>query len=293
MEFKIPFTFSRWDILKKRTKFFAERFRHVKNSALGETLKNAGVDISREEYLGIALRSVIISFVFLLLISTTALFFLKVRQFYLLGAGIAVLFSGFVFFSQRVYPRIYVSRKQANIEKNLISALEDISVQLNSGIPLFTILANISSQDYGELSVEFRKAVKRINSGEPETDVLDDIGKRNPSVFFRRTLWQISNGMRAGSDMYLVVKDSIKALNEEQMIQIQNYGNKLNPLMVFYMLVSVIVPALSISFLTIISSMINLPKLITMLMFIGLFILSFIIQIMFLGMIKSRRPSLL
>ena len=122
------------------------------------------------------------------------------------------------------------------------------------------VLVNISSSDYGELSVEFKKAVKRINSGEPEAEVLDDVGRKNPSTFFRRTLWQISSGMKSGADMSVVVKDNIAALNEEQIIQIQSYGNKLNPLIVFYMLMAVIVPALSITFLTIVSSMINLPK---------------------------------
>jgi hypothetical protein len=59
------------------------------------------------------------------------------------------------------------------------------------------------------------------------------------------------------------------------------------------MLVSVIIPALSVTFLTIISSMINLPSGMTMLLFVGLFIFVVLIQIMFLGLIKSRKPSLL
>ncbi|MBM3234410.1 type II secretion system F family protein [Candidatus Pacearchaeota archaeon] len=293
MIFKIPFTFSNIEKLKKRSKFFAGRIGYKKNSGLADNLKNSGAELTREEYIGISVRSSIIIFVFLFLISTTILFLLKQRLFHLYGLGIALLFAGFVFFSQMNYPKIYVSRRQKDIEKNLIPALQDMAVQLSSGIALFGVLTNISDADYGELSVELKKAVKRINSGEPETDVLDDLAKRNPSVFFRRTLWQISNGMRAGSEILLVIKDSIRALNEEQLIQVQNYGNKLNPLIMFYMLISVIIPALSITFLTIISSMVNLPSTMTMLLFVGLFIFVVLIQIMFLGLIKSRRPSLL
>ena len=99
--------------------------------------------------------------------------------------------------------------------------------------------------------------------------------------------------MQAGSDMSIVVKDSIKSLNEEQMIQIQNYGNKLNPLIVFYMLIAIIIPALSIVFLTIISSIVGLPKNTVTLIFIGMFVFVMLIQIMFLGIIRSKRPSLL
>jgi len=293
MKFRIPLTFSGIEILKARSKFFLPRIKHKKNTKLEENLINSSIAISREEYLAICLKSFLIAFVVLFIASTTILAIIGLKLFFVFGFLIAFLFSCFIFFIQAVYPQIFVSRKQKNIEKNLISALQDILVQLNSGIPLFSILVNVSSADYGELSLEFKKAVRRINSGEQEAEVLDDLGKKNPSVFFRRTLWQVSSGMRSGSDMAIVIENSIKALSEEQLIQIQNYGNKMNPLIVFYMLMAVIIPALSITFLTIISSMINLPKTMTMLLFFGLFIFVLLMQIMFLGLIKSRRPSLM
>src|SRR3989344_5477198 len=99
--------------------------------------------------------------------------------------------------------------------------------------------------------------------------------------------------MRAGSDISIVIEESIKTLTEEQLLQIQNYGNKLNPLIMFYMVISIIIHALSIALLTIISSMINLPSTITMFLFIALFIFAILIQVVFLGIIRSARPSLL
>ena len=293
MKFKIPLTFSDIERLKKKSKFFSLKIRHKKNSKLDEYLKSCDISITREEYWGICLRSFFLSFIVLFLFSTTILFFLKVNLFYIFGTGFSLVFSSFVFFSQAVYPRAFVSRKQRDIEKNLISALEDILVQLNSGIPLFGIMVNLSSADYGVLSLEFKKAVKRINAGESASKALNDLGKENPSILFRRTLWQISNGLIAGSDMSIVIRNSINALNEEQLIQIQNYGSQLNPLIVMYMLISVIIPTLSITFLIIISSMVKLPKNMTVLLFITLFVFVVLIQIMFLGIIKSRRPSLL
>ena len=72
---------------------------------------------------------------------------------------------------QIVYPQIYLSRKERDIERNLVSALNNILIQLNSGIPLFNIMTNISDAKYGALSEEFKYAVKRINTGEPESKV--------------------------------------------------------------------------------------------------------------------------
>ncbi len=293
MKFHIPFTILPIEVLKIKSKYFLPKIKYKKGTKLEEDLANSNIHISREEYLAICLRSFFLSFGILIVVFTTLFFFIKLRFFYLFGILAAFLFAAFVLFSQIVYPRIFVSRRQRNIERNLISALQDILIQLNSGIPLFSILINISSADYDELSLEFKKAVKKISSGEPEAEVLEEIGKRNPSVFFRRTLWQISSGMKSGSDMSIVIQDSMKTLHEEQIIQIQSYGNKLNPLIVFYMLIAVIIPALSITFLTIIAAMINLPKNMTVLLFLGLFVFVMLVQIMFLGLIKSRRPSLL
>ena len=293
MRFRIPFTFSDIGNLKARSKFFLSKVKYKKGTKLEENLINSDVEISREEYLAICLRTLSFSFIIFLVVLTTVFALLTIRFFYLFGILAAIAFSFFVFFSQAVYPSIYVSKRQKNIERNLIPALSDMMVQLNSGIPLFSILVNVSSEDYEELSREFKKAVKRIGAGEPEALVLDDLGRKNPSPFFRRTLWQISSGMKSGADMSIVVKESIESLNEEQIIQIQNYGNKLNPLIVFYMLIAVIVPSLSVTFMTIISSLINLPKNTTVIMFITLFVFVVLIQIMFLGIIKSRRPSLL
>lgn len=293
MSFRIPFAGSNIEKLKSRSKCFCSRFHHKKNSSLENYLDSVEIDLTREQYLGIVFRSFVNYFLFLFIIFSVIFFVFNIKLFYIFALGGALIFSGFIVFSQLAYPRIYISRKEKDIEKNLIFALEDMLIQLDSGIPLFNIMTSISSSDYGELSAEFKKAVKRIGSGEPESEVLSEISEKSHSVFFKRTLWQISNGLNAGSDMSMIIGENIKTLNEEQMIQIQNYGNKLNPLIMMYMLISVIVPALSVSFITVVASMIGLEENLTMGLFGGLFVFVLFFQIMFLGMIKSRRPSLL
>ena len=292
-DFRIPFTISSSEVLKKRSSFFISRISYKKKSSLSENLKNAEANYSPKEYLGIVAQSTLNAFVIVFIITLISLMVLRVESFFVFSFIISVTASLFILFNQMIYPKIYVSRRQRDIEKNLLSGLEDILVQLNSGIPLFTVLVNISSSNYGALSNEFKKAVRKINAGSPEQVVLEELSKTNPSTYFKRVLWQISNGMNAGSDMGIVIRDSIKALNEEQLIQIQNYGNKLNPLMVFYMLVAVIIPSLAVTFLTILSSMLGLSGSASRLIFIGLFFGVAFVQIMFLGLIKSKRPSLL
>lgn len=300
MEFRIPYTFSSLDVLKKRTKVFLNvgSFFAKRSSSLAKNLKAADADITKEEYYASCFYSFLISFVALTVIFTSILGvvnanFYAISRFYLAGVGLAFLFSFFVLFSQMSYPKIYVIREGRMLDKNLLPALQDMLVQLNSGVPLFDIIYNISNSDYGEVSRKFKKIVREISSGKPQAIAIDDVGKRTSSVFFRRTLWQISNGMKAGSQMEVVIRESIDALNEEKILQIQNYGGTLNPLVVFYMLMAVVIPALAITFLTVITSMLGLDKFMVILLYITLFVLVLFLQITFLGIIRSRRPSLL
>lgn len=292
MKFKIPFTFSDIEILKRRSKYFL-RFAGKKEGKLDNYLKNSGENIDKRHYLAICYRNFLFALLIFCVIFTSVFGLLKMHFFYFYGLGLALLVSGFLLFNQINYPRIFSLNKTRNIEKNLISALQDTMVQLNSGVPLFRILVNISNSDYGQVSEEFKKITREINSGMPQIEAIEKYGKLNTSQYFRRVLWQISNGMRAGSDMGIVIEEEIKNLGREQAIQIQSYGSKLNPMIMFYMIIAVILPALGITFLIIISSMLNLSANMMKLLLITIFVFIIFIQIMFMGIIKSRRPSLL
>ncbi len=292
MKFHIPFTISSIDKLKKKKILIRALIKHKKNSRLEFYLKNSDAGIETEQYQNVVIRTFVSSFIVFYMMLTTLFGFIGLSYFYLLSLLISVFMSGFVMFSQKLYPKIYFSRREKDIERNLVAALEDMIVQLSSGIPLYNIMVNISYSSYGELGIEFKKAVKKINAGVPQVEVIEEMGEKNPSPLLRRALWQISNGMKAGSDISIVIRDSIKLLNQEQIVQIQNYGNKLNPLIMFYMLVTIILPALAITFLTIISSMINLGKNLTMITYVSLFVFVILIQVMFLGAIRSARPTL-
>jgi len=293
MKFKVPYTFSSLEILKKRARFITKRLKKKNKSKLKIYLEGAGINLSREEYLSVCYLNWIINFLILFLISFFTLLFLDTKRGYIYAFLISLLISSFIFFSQLTYPSVFNKRKQKEIERNLLPALEDMLVQINSGSTLFEAIVEISYGNYGALSDEFKKAVKMINGGEPESKALNEIARLNDSNYLRKTLWQLTNGIEGGSEMNIIIKESIKNLNEEQMIEMQKYSSSLNPVIVFYMLVGVIIPALSITFLIIVSSMINLDKITIRLLFFGLFFLDIFFQIMFIGLIKSRRPSLI
>lgn len=295
MKFRVPLSMANLETLRKRYRFF-ERFFKKQTSGtkkLGIYLENSGLRISPKEYLAICLGGSVYSFFIITLISFLLFVLGSVSFSYLLAPMVGLMFGLVVFILQRNYPKFHDKKRVRGIERNLLPALQDILVQLSSGIPLFSILSNISMEDYGELSEEIKKVVREINTGKPQIEALEEVGEKNSSVYFRRTLWQISNGMRAGSDISIVVEESIKSLNQAQLLQLQNYGNKLNPVIMFYMIITVIMPALSVTFLTTLSSIINITGGGTVAMFIFLFTFVVIMQFMFIGAIRSIRPTLI
>ncbi len=255
-------------------------------------LKSATVNITKEEYLAICYRTALFVFIFSSVLSA-ALFLFFIKDFYPLAPVLPFALLIFVFFRQISYPKAYALRKTRDIERNLIPAMQDMLVQLNSGVPLFDILNNISKGDYGEVSREFVIAIKEMNTGRPQIAVLDELGNRNSSLYFRRVLWQLSNGMRSGSDMSTVIREGIETLNKEQVIQVQSYGARLNPIIMFYMLMVIIIPSLAITFFTIVSSMVKLEKTTITFFFVAMFMGVTLLQVLFLGMVRTRRPSLI
>jgi len=204
-----------------------------------------------------------------------------------LGAAGIIGVVGFMYVI--FYPKLYVSRKVNQIEKNLPYALHHLLIEVRSGVPLFNALVSISQSKYGILSEEMKKAVDDISTGKSEIATLEMLARRNPSLYFRRVLWQIVNSLKSGADIGNTIKQIVDNLAEEQRVAIKKYGSQLNPLTLMYMIFAVIFPTLGITFLLVLSSFVGVGiDLHVVLIGIILFLIMF--QFMIIGLIKSRRP---
>ncbi len=253
-------------------------------------LKQAESRLNAIDYISMCLVSTSLMFLFFLLVSLPAI---------ALGASwpmpivVSVAITLFVFMQQLAYPNLIASKRVRKIEQNLLPALQDMHVELNAGVPMFNILVNIANGDYGEVSIEIGKAVKEINAGMDQVESLEVLAVRNPSLLFRRSLWQIVNGMKTGADIGRLIEDVMNSISDEQLTQIQRYGGQLSPLALFYMLIAVIAPSLGTTFIIVLSSFIALEAQFVKIIFYGILVLTLFLQFMFMGMIKSRRPSLM
>lgn len=290
--FKIPFSILPMSAIYRLSPLYRGLAQKLEKSfpSLEVYLNQAETRIRALDYIAMCLVSLTFFTIFIFFVSLFSLAF---------GAGVFLPFiitffcAAFVFFQQMAYPRLVAVRRIKEIERNLLPALQDMLVQLNSGIPLFNILASIARGSYGAISIEFKNAIQEINAGRSQIDALEDIAVRNPSVLFRRTIWQVVNGMKEGADIASLIKEVMRAVSDEQVTQIQKYGGQLSPLALFYMLIAIIAPSLGVTFIIVLSSFVAIAPTVTKILFYGLLVFTMLFQVMFLGMIKTRRPSLL
>ncbi len=254
-------------------------------------LDQAGFDFEPREWCAIA----VFCFVFYISMITGVLFVIMVAAkaeimtvlTISLPAGALIGFVSLIYLM--FYPKLQVGRKVKDVEKNLPTTLHHLLIEIRSGVPLYNSLVSISQSKYGALSSEIRKAVNEINTGKSEIAALEILARENPSLYFRRVMWQIVNSMKSGADIGDTIKMLVESLQEDQRISIKKYGSALNPMALMYMLFAVIFPTLGITFLLVISSFIGMAiDLQFMLMGILAFLILF--QFMLIGMIKSKRP---
>lgn len=206
-----------------------------------------------------------------------------------IAAMAAVGISVVSFMYVLMYPKVLINRKVRELEKNMLFAMRHMLIQAKSGITLFDSMVSVSKGRYGLVSQEFNDAVRKISTGWRDVDALEDMALRNPSLYFRRSLWQISNALRAGADIAQTLDSIIKDLSSEQRIKVRQYGSQLNPLAFMYMMFGVIMPSLGISLLVSLSSFTGFG--IDPMYFWGIIAFLVIFKFNFIGIVKSKRPA--
>src|SRR3989344_705748 len=294
MNQKIPFSIIPFNSLKNISKPFGMISRKLEKlfPNLKFYLESAEIKVDPVDYINMCLLATFTFYIFISLMILALLFIFETEN-YAISWVIAIPLAMFVLIQQLMYPRILSNRKIRNIERNLLPALQHILININSSVPLFNTLVSIAAEDFGEISKEFKKTIKKINAGEPQLDVLNKMADTNPSLFFRRAIWQLVNGMKSGADISSVINEIINSLSEEQALQIQRYGSQLRVLAMFYMMIAIILPSLGMTFLIVISSFIGTSETTAKIIFWALYGFIIFVQFMFLGMVKSIRPSLL
>ena len=204
---------------------------------------------------------------------------------------LAIALYGVSFLYAMNYPQVKMHSRAKKMEQELVFAGRHMLIELKSGIPLFDAMLGIT-RDYGEVSAEFNKVVEKITLGVPMGAALHEIAEENPSQYFKRVVLQVANSIASGSDVATALEASLDQVSNEQTLELKAYGQKLNPIVMFFMIFGIILPSLGVAFLIIMVSFLGgsavsfgPSTLFWILLAIGL------LQFLFLTMVESSRPK--
>ncbi len=208
-----------------------------------------------------------------------------------ISGGIIIAVTFFTFFYFILMPRLTVLREGRLIDKDLEYMLKDMQIQLTAGVPLFNGLANIAVGGYGACSKLINNIVQEVESGSSMRDVLNNYGMLSPSEHMKRTLWQISNAMQTGSDIKIALVALSTEIREEKENKIKIYGQELSLWALIYMMIVIVAPSMGVTLLVVLSSFLG-GTIIGKEMFIGVLLFVVVFQLIFISVIRSKRPDI-
>lgn len=245
-------------------------------------LKQARIDDDDEEYMHKTWHSAMVMSVAIVMI--IALFTKSFLTILVWPFAFLLLFS---YFSKIV--DVKIARIKREIDGEILFAGRFLIIELESGVPLYTTFENLA-KNYETIGPYFQEIVDKAYFGTAMEDAMNEVIAITPSSNLRQVLWQILNSFSTGSDVTHSLMSVLDQIGREQQISIKEYGRKLNPLAMFYMMAAIIVPSLGVTMMSVMASFmglnISLPILLVMVVLLGF------MQFMFLAVIKSSRPPM-
>ncbi len=203
---------------------------------------------------------------------------------------LAPVFLFLAFFYAMYFPKARARMRAKRMEQELVFAGRHMLIELKSGVPLFDAMLGIS-QDYGEISVEFNKIVEKVTLGVPLGVALHEVAETNPSQYFKRVILQVANSLASGSDVAAALEAALDQISREQAIELKAYGQKLNPIVMFFMIFGIILPSLGIAFLIILVSFLGSSVSFGPTALFGVLLAIGLVQFIFLTMVEGSRPK--
>jgi pilus assembly protein TadC len=254
---------------------------------LKDKLKSAGINKKPEQYVHDALVNSLMFAFFLTILAI----FLIIKFNFDIAIGAVVFVVAYIIFFFLLMKRldIEINKRAREIDKDVLFAGRFLLVKINSGKPLINSIID-ASNSYGVASKYFKEIVRDIDLGTPMEDALHNAYKNTPSKKFKKILFQINNALKIGVDVSVPLEAALDEITQDQLVEIQRYGRKLNSLTMFYMLAAIVVPSLGITLFSVVASMVSIV--IDMKMFIIVLFFLIFIQLIFLSIFRSIRPNL-
>lgn len=174
----------------------------------------AGMKITVEDFLRIAIVGFFFTFLLLIIIGIVVL------KLYAPIAGVAGLAAGTLFLGLTyMYLEYSIENRKTKVEEMLPDYLQIASANLRSGIALDKALLLSARPEFGFLSEEIKEMNKRIYSGENFESALHELASRYRSYELTHAIRMMIEALRYGGAMADLIEQIAKNMRSNQLVQ--------------------------------------------------------------------------
>ena len=165
----------------------------------------------------------------------------------MIGMGLVLLFSIPLFKFWFSFVDVQIRKYARTLEGDLLFVSEYFLVSLESGMPLGNAIQGLSklNRPGGKF---FKKVFTEFKTGKDLETAIDDAAYYAPSDPVKNLLKRLKDSLSIGVDLRGVLENFILESSERKLTEIRGFSKKLNPVIMMYLLVGIVLPSLGITF---------------------------------------------
>ncbi|MBT3464097.1 type II secretion system F family protein [archaeon] len=265
------------------------------NPKIAKALRTASIQEEPEIFINKNIKNALILSIIITILATIVVIEGDLRRDWSPVAYVAipiVLISFFLIFVKVFMnaPNLIIKKRKRELESDLLYSARFLLLKMESGSPILNALIDVSNL-HTKSSKYFKDIVADIYLGTPLEEAIDWSKKYSPSKSFAKVLEEIRNSLKTGSDIERSLKSTLDEMTKDHVIAIKEYGKKLSPVSMFYMIIGTILPSLGSAMIVVGLGFVNLNITFTVFLFF-LFILA-VVQIFFIMFFKALKPAVM
>lgn len=252
-------------------------------------LKKAASKQTEFQYVYQTLTMTIMSlffFIFLLFITTK-----KNMLIFMIGASIILIFSPLVYTFWFNFVDVQIRKVGREIDSDLLFVSEYLLVNLESGLPLGNAIQNLSKLNRPG-GIFFNRVFMEFKTGKDLETALEEASIYSASENQRILLKRLKDSLSIGVDLKSVLENYIAESSERKIIEIKGYSKKLNPIIMMYLLLGIVLPSLGITFFILAATFLHVTPQLLKLILVCIFLLMFVFQYITYSAFKFSKSSI-
>lgn len=200
---------------------------------------------------------------------------------------IAPLLYGFWF----SYVDVQIRKAGRELDGDLLFVSEYFLVSLESGLPLGNAIQNLSrlQRPGGRF---FKKVYTEFNTGKDLEQALEESSDFCPSESMKILLKRLKDSLSIGIDLKIILNNFVADASEKKILDIKAFSKKLNPTIMMYLLLGVVLPSLGVTFFILAAAILEMTPELLKVVLVFIFLLMFGFQYISYSIFKFSKSTL-